>query len=71
MTEEQKNVIERLEKESAELFDKMTKLALFIGSDKYKQLSFWHKHLLWRQFHFMRKYHRILLLRQKDLRKGR
>lgn len=71
MKEEQKNVLECLEKESSELFDKMTNLAVFIGSDKYKWLSFRHKHLLWRQFHFMRKYHRILLLRQKDLRKER
>lgn len=66
---DKKDVLERLKKESSELFDKMIKLSLFIGSDKYKHLSFLHKHLLRRQFRFMRKYYRILLLRQKDLMK--
>ena len=69
MTEEKNNISEKLEKESFDLFTKLQKLAVFIGSERYKKLSLFHRYLLRRQFHFMRKYHQILVLRQKDLKK--
>lgn len=68
MTEEKNNISEKLEKESFDLFTKLQKLAVFIGSERYKKLSLFHRYLLRRQFHFMRKYHQILVLRQKDLK---
>lgn len=68
MTEDKNNISEKLEKESFDLFTKLQKLAVFIGSEKYKKLSLYHRYLLRRQFHFMRKYHQILALRQKDLK---
>lgn len=60
-------ISEKLKKESFELFAKLQKLAVFIGSERYKKLSLFHRHLLRRQFHFMRRYLQILRLRQKDL----
>lgn len=68
MTEEKNNISEKLEKESFDLFTKLQKLAVFIGSERYKKLPLFHRYLLRRQFHFMRKYHQILVLRQKDLK---
>lgn len=68
MTEEKNNISEKLEKESFDLFTKLQKLAVFIGSERYKKLSLFHRYLLRRQLHFMRKYHQILVLRQKDLK---
>ena len=62
-------ISERLKKESFELFAKLQKLAVFIGSERYKKLSLFHRYLLRRQFHFMRRYLQILRLRQKDLTK--
>lgn len=55
------------------MFTKLQKLAVFIGSERYKKLPLFHRYLLRRQFHFMRKYYQILVLRQKDLkeRKGK
>lgn len=49
-------ISERLKKESFELFAKLQKLAVFIGSERYKKLSLFHRYLLRRQFHFMRRY---------------
>lgn len=68
MTEEKNNISEKLEKESFDLFTKLQKLAVFIGSERYKKLPLFHRYLLRRQFHFMSKYHQILVLRQKDLK---
>lgn len=69
MTEERNNIFEKLEKESFELFTKLQKLAVFIGSERYKKLFLFHRYLLRRQLYFMRKYHQILTLRQKEIDK--
>lgn len=68
MTEEKNNISEKLEKESFDLFTKLQKLEVFIGSERYKRLSWYHRCLLRRQFRFMLKYHQILGLRIKDLK---
>lgn len=68
MIEEKNNISEKLEEEGLDLFIKLQKLEVFIGSERYKRLSWYHRCLLRRQFGFMRKYHRILGLRIKDLK---
>lgn len=69
MTKEKSNIIEKLEEEGLDLFLRLQKLELFIGSERYKKLSWYHRCLLRRQFHSMCKYHQVLCLRLKDLKK--
>ena len=61
--------LQRLENEKNELLDKVTKLAVFIASDKFKELSGANELLLKEQLVIMNDYLNILIIRIELLTK--